>query len=65
MNHSGEQKIGWASQFMPVLGAIKERFEKEKPLAGQRIGMALHVEAKTACLVRTLAAGGADRKSVV
>ncbi|HJJ47675.1 MAG TPA: adenosylhomocysteinase [Methanocorpusculum sp.] len=60
MTHSGEQKIQWAWQYMPVLQAIKARFEKEKPLAGHRIGMALHVEAKTACLVRTLAAGGAE-----
>lgn len=56
----GEQKIQWARQYMPVLNAIHERFEKEMPLAGHRIGMALHVEAKTACLVRTLAAGGAE-----
>ncbi len=60
MTHTGEQKIQWAAQYMPVLNAIRDRFEKEKPLAGQRIGMALHVEAKTACLVRTLAAGGAE-----
>lgn len=45
---------------MPVLQAIRKRFEKELPLKGQKIGMALHVEAKTACLVRTLAAGGAE-----
>lgn len=60
MTHTGEQKIQWAQQYMPVLNVIRERFEKEKPLTGHRIGMALHVEAKTACLVRTLAAGGAE-----
>ncbi|MDD4133120.1 MAG: adenosylhomocysteinase [Methanocorpusculum sp.] len=60
MTSSGELKIQWAYQFMPVLQAIRKRFEAEKPLAGQRIGMALHVEAKTACLVRTLRAGGAE-----
>ncbi|HJJ78909.1 MAG TPA: adenosylhomocysteinase, partial [Methanocorpusculum sp.] len=60
MVSSGEQKIQWAYQYMPVLQAIRKRFEEEKPLAGQKIGMALHVEAKTACLVRTLAAGGAE-----
>ncbi|HJJ54891.1 MAG TPA: adenosylhomocysteinase [Methanocorpusculum sp.] len=59
MEHTGEQKIQWAYQYMPVLQAIRTRFEKEKPLAGHTIGMALHFEAKTACLVRTLAAGGA------
>jgi len=45
---------------MPVLVAIKKQFEKEKPFAGLTIGMALHVEAKTANLVSTLAAGGAE-----
>ena len=49
----------WARQYMPVLGAIRERFEQERPLEGFRIGMALHVEAKTANLVTTLVAGGA------
>ncbi len=54
------QKINWARQYMPVLGAIRERFLEERPLAGCRIGMALHVEAKTANLAATLAAGGAE-----
>ncbi len=45
---------------MPVLAIVREKFEKEKPLKGLKIGMALHVEAKTAVLVETLAAGGAQ-----
>ena len=53
-------KIEWAAQYMPVLAAIKKQFGKEKPFAGMTIGMALHVEAKTANLVATLAAGGAE-----
>jgi adenosylhomocysteinase len=57
---SGEQKIAWARQYMPVLSAIREEFGREKPFSGIRIGMALHVEAKTANLVETLAAGGAE-----
>ncbi len=56
---SGQLKIEWAAQYMPVLAAIKKQFIKEKPFAGMTIGMALHVEAKTANLVTTLAAGGA------
>jgi adenosylhomocysteinase len=56
---SGKLKIEWAAQYMLVLAAIKKQFEKEKPFAGMTIGMALHVEAKTANLVSTLAAGGA------
>lgn len=58
--HTGEQKIQWAEQYMPVLRAIRDRFEREQPLEGIVIGMALHVEAKTANLVRTFAAGGAE-----
>ncbi|OPY36494.1 MAG: S-adenosyl-L-homocysteine hydrolase [Methanoregula sp. PtaU1.Bin051] len=45
---------------MPVLASIKKQFVKEKPFSGMTIGMALHVEAKTANLVTTLAAGGAE-----
>ncbi len=57
---SGERKIWWAGQYMPVLSAIRDRFKKEKPFLGKKIGMALHVEAKTANLVQTLAEGGAQ-----
>lgn len=56
---SGEKKMTWARQYMPVLSSIREDFVREQPFRGMRIGMALHVEAKTACLVETLAAGGA------
>jgi adenosylhomocysteinase len=57
---SGEAKITWARQYMRVLGAIRKEFEQERPLQGLTVGMALHVEAKTAVLVDTLAAGGAE-----
>lgn len=57
---SGDQKIEWARAHMPVLAIIRKQFEKERPLEGHRIAMALHVEAKTAVLVETLAAGGAQ-----
>ncbi|HZD42977.1 MAG TPA: adenosylhomocysteinase, partial [Methanomicrobiales archaeon] len=58
--NSGRQKIEWARQYMPVLSSIRGVFEEEKPLSGLTVGMALHVEAKTAVLVETLAAGGAE-----
>ena len=45
---------------MPVLRAIRERFAKEQPLAGQRIAACLHVTTETANLMRALAAGGAE-----
>jgi adenosylhomocysteinase len=57
---SGRLKIEWAAQYMPVLAAIKKQYAKDKPFAGMTIGMALHVEAKTANLVIALAAGGAQ-----
>ncbi|AKB12751.1 adenosylhomocysteinase [Methanosarcina thermophila] len=57
---SGNMKMDWARNHMPVLAIIREKFEEEKPLKGLKVGMALHVEAKTAVLVETLAAGGAE-----
>lgn len=56
----GYARIKWADADMPVLAQIRERFEKEKPLAGVRIGACLHVTTETANLMRTLKAGGAD-----
>ncbi|MEA2631205.1 MAG: adenosylhomocysteinase, partial [Chloroflexota bacterium] len=56
----GLQRILWAERDMPVLRAIKERFEIEKPLAGLRMSACLHVTAETANLARTIVAGGAD-----
>lgn len=57
---TGRARIEWAERSMPVLRAIRERFEAEKPLTGQRIAACLHVTTETANLARTLAAGGAD-----
>ena len=45
---------------MPVLRSIRERLAQEQPLAGLRVGACLHVTAETGCLVRALAAGGAE-----
>ena len=56
----GRYRITWAEHEMPVLRAIKERFAKEKPLAGLRVSACLHVTTETANLVKTLQAGGAD-----
>lgn len=57
---SGQQRILWAERDMPVLRAIRERFEREQPLAGLRMSACLHVTAETANLARTLVAGGAN-----
>ncbi|HEX8940783.1 MAG TPA: adenosylhomocysteinase [Candidatus Limnocylindrales bacterium] len=56
---AGVRRIEWAEREMPVLRSIRERFERERPLAGLRIGACLHVTTETANLMRTLAAGGA------
>src|SRR5205823_14269361 len=56
----GIRRIEWADRQMPVLAAIRERFEAEQPLAGLRISACLHVTTETANLMRTLQAGGAD-----
>jgi len=56
----GKRRIEWADHDMPVLRLVRERFEKEKPLAGKRMSACLHMTAETANLARTLKAGGAD-----
>jgi adenosylhomocysteinase len=56
----GVARIEWADRNMPVLAAIRERFEREKPLEGYRVSACLHVTSETANLARTLKAGGAD-----
>ncbi len=56
----GVRRIEWADRNMPVLRAIRERFERERPLAGYRVSACLHVTTETANLMRTLQAGGAD-----
>jgi adenosylhomocysteinase len=56
----GVRRIEWAEREMPVLRLIRERFDRERPLDGLRVGACLHVTTETANLMRTLKAGGAD-----
>ena len=56
---TGRKNISFSIKEMPVLTKIKQRFEREKPLKGIRVGMALHITTETAYLVETLIAGGA------
>lgn len=60
LSTGGRYRIEWAELEMPVLRAIKERFEREKPLKGMRVSACLHVTTETANLMRTLQSGGAD-----
>jgi adenosylhomocysteinase len=57
---AGRDRTEWAERSMPVLRTIKERFAKERPLAGLKVSACLHVTTETANLVITLKAGGAD-----
>lgn len=56
----GRELIDWAGAEMSVLKLIRERFEKEQPLKGLKVGACLHVTTETANLMETLAAGGAE-----
>jgi adenosylhomocysteinase len=56
----GKLSVEWANRNMPVLNSIKERFEKETPLKGVRLGACLHVTTETASLMETLKSGGAE-----
>ncbi len=57
---AGRARIEWSATFMPVLAQIRDRFAKERPLAGMRIGACLHVTTETANLMLALKAGGAQ-----
>ncbi|RME68907.1 MAG: adenosylhomocysteinase [Nitrospirae bacterium] len=56
----GKLRIEWAEMEMPVLRSLRERFKKEKPLKGIRLGACLHVTTETACLMWTLKEAGAE-----
>lgn len=59
MLKKGEKRLYWAETHMPVLAQIRKRYRKERPFEGLKIGMALHMEAKTGVLVIALAEAGA------
>ena len=56
----GQKNIELAEMQMGALLKVRERFKKEKPLKGVRIGSCLHITKETAVLIKTLIAGGAD-----
>ncbi len=60
LSDEGVNRIQWAGREMPVLNLIRERFAREKPLAGIRMSACLHVTTETANLALTLKDGGAD-----
>ena len=60
LSEEGKKRIEWAEREMPVLRLIRQRFQKEQPLKGLRLGCCLHVTTETANLMITLKAGGAQ-----
>ena len=56
----GKNRIDWAEAHMPVLVALRQKYEKTKPLEGIRVAGCLHVTKETGVLVRTLKAAGAE-----
>jgi adenosylhomocysteinase len=56
----GRQRIEWAARHMPVLGRIAAEFASDRPLAGRRIAVSLHITTETAVLLRALRDGGAE-----
>ena len=56
----GEKKIAWAAAHMPILGSVAKELARDKPFAGLRIALSVHMEAKTAWLCRVMAMGGAE-----
>ena len=57
---SGERKIEWVKRNCPLLRNLEELFAIEKPFAGKKIALSIHLEAKTAYLCKVLASGGAE-----
>jgi adenosylhomocysteinase len=55
----GSLRLEWARSHMGVLAEVRKELVKGKALRGKRIGMALHVEAKTGVLALTLKEAGA------
>ena len=56
----GHRRIAWADRRMPVLAAIRERFEADRPLEGIKVAACMHVTTETAVLMKTLRAAGAS-----
>jgi adenosylhomocysteinase len=56
----GRRKIEWVRRNMPILRQLEQRFAAERPFAGKRLAVCIHLEAKTAYLALVLRAGGAD-----
>lgn len=57
---SGERKIEWVARNCDLLRTLMEEFRQNKPFAGKKIALSVHLEAKTAYLCKVLHEGGAE-----
>ena len=57
---SGNRKIDWVRDHMPVLGSIREDFLKTRPFEGMKVALSVHMEAKTAYFATVIKDGGAE-----
>lgn len=55
----GHRRMEWAWEYMPVLKLIAEKEKDARPLEGVTVAACLHLEAKTACLLKVLRSLGA------
>ena len=55
----GKQKMEWAWQHMPIVRSLDKELQAGSVLQGKKIAISVHLEAKTACLAKALAAAGA------
>ena len=56
----GKKKIDWAEAHMPVLVALRQKYQMIRPLEGVRVAGCLHVTKETGVLIRTLKSAGAE-----
>lgn len=56
----GMDKINWVKEHMPVLNVLNAELSATKPLAGKKMVITMHLEAKTAYLGMVLANAGAS-----
>ena len=59
LHAQGEARIAWVTQYMPLLAKLEAELSKEHALAGTKIAVSVHLEAKTARFCRLLQAAGA------
>ncbi|MDD4028475.1 MAG: adenosylhomocysteinase [Caldisericia bacterium] len=59
MKTSGEKKIEWVRNHMPLLSMLEDQFVTTTPFKNITIAICIHLEAKTARLAEVLAKGGA------